>query len=111
MQNNVLENGNCNENAIVNSEISIVGADGNKINKTWYKNTITLKVKFKDSEKDANNHIYTWKSEKNPNIITVEKIYNLEETYIEKGQVIDDEFYGNFSKMKINFVIFNCKKK
>ena len=50
-ENNVLENGNCKENSIVNSEISIVDIDGNKINKTWYKNAITLNVKFKDSEK------------------------------------------------------------
>lgn len=92
-ENNVLENGNCNESAIVNSEISIVGEDGNKINKTWYKNPITLNVKFKDSEKDPNNYSYTWKSEKNPNIITDEKTYNLNETYEERGKVIDDEFY------------------
>ena len=92
-ENNVLENGKCNENAIVNSEISIVGEDGNKINKTWYKNPITLKVKFKDTEKDPNNYSYTWKSEKNPNVITDEKTYNLEETYEERGKVIDDEFY------------------
>ena len=59
-QNNVLENGNCNENAIVNSEILIVGADGNKINKTWYKNPITLNVKFTDSEKDPNNYSYCY---------------------------------------------------
>ena len=93
IENNVLENGKCNENAVVNSEISIVGEDGNKINKTWYKSPITLKVKFKDSEKDLNNYSYTWKSEKNPNIITDEKTYNLEETYKERGKVIDDEFY------------------
>lgn len=92
-ENNVLENGNCNESAIVNSEISIVGEDGNKIDKTWYKNPITLNVKFKDNEKDPNNYSYTWKSEKNPNIITDEKTYNLEETYKERGKVIDDEFY------------------
>ena len=92
-ENNVLENGNCNESAIVNSEISIVGEDGNKINKTWYKNPITLKAKFKDTEKDPNNYSYTWKSEKNPNVITDEKTYNLEETYEERGKVIDDEFY------------------
>ena len=92
-ENNVLENGNCNENAIVNSEISIVGEDGNKIDKTWYKNPITLNVKFKDNGKDPNNYSYTWKSEKNPNIITDEKTYNLEETYKERGKVIDDEFY------------------
>ena len=35
IENNVLENGNCKENSIVNSEISIVDIDGNKINKTW----------------------------------------------------------------------------
>ena len=93
IENNVLENGKCNENVVVNSEISIVGEDGNKINKTWYKNPITLKAKFKDTEKDPNNYSYTWKSEKNPNIITDEKTYNLEETYKERGKVIDDEFY------------------
>ena len=92
-ENNVLENGNCNESAIVNSDISIVGEDGNKIDKTWYKNPITLNVKFKDNGKDPNNYSYTWKSEKNPNIITDEKTYNLEETYKERGKVIDDEFY------------------
>ena len=92
-ENNVLENGNCNENAIVNSEILIVGEDGNKIDKTWYKNPITLNVKFKDNGKDPNNYSYTWKSEKNPNIITDEKTYNLKETYEERGKVIDDEFY------------------
>ena len=98
IENNVLENGNCNENAIVNSKILIVGADGNKINKTWYKNPITLNVKFKDNGKDPNNYSYTWKSEKNPNIITDEKTYNLEETYKERGKVIDDEFYVTLVK-------------
>ena len=97
-ENNVLENGKCNENAIVNSEISIVGEDGNKINKTWYKNPITLKVKFKDTEKDPNNYSYTWKSEKNPNIITDGKTYNHEKTYKERGKVIDDEFYVTLVK-------------
>ena len=83
---------------VVNSEISIVGVDGNKIDKTWYKNPITLNVKFKDSEKDPNNYSYTWKSEKNHNIITDEKTYNLEETYKERGKVIDDEFYVTLVK-------------
>ena len=46
IESNIDENGNCNEEAIVNSEISIVDIDGNKINKTWYKGPITLKVKF-----------------------------------------------------------------
>ena len=97
-ENNVLENGNCNENAIVNSEISIVGEDGNKINKTWYKNPITLKAKFKDTEKDPNNYSYTWKSEKNPDIITDGKTYNHEKTYKEREKVIDDEFYVTLVK-------------
>ena len=77
IENNVLENGKCNENAVVNSEISIVGEDGNKINKTWYKNPITLKAKFKDTEKDPNNYSHTWKSEKNPNIITDGKLITM----------------------------------
>ena len=97
-ENNVLENGNCNENTIVNSEISIVGEDGNKINKTWYKNPITLNVKFKDNRKDPNNYSYTWKSEKNPNIITDGKTYNHEKIYKERGKVIDDEFYVTLVK-------------
>ncbi|MDD7149379.1 MAG: hypothetical protein PUH53_01655 [Mycoplasma sp.] len=101
-ENNVLENGNCNESAIVNSEILIVGEDGNKINKTWYKNPITLNVKFKDSEKDPNNYSYTWKNEKNPNIITDEKTYNHEKTYKERGKVIDDEFYVTLVKWQLS---------
>jgi hypothetical protein len=66
IENNVLENGKCNENAIVNSEISIVGEDGNKINKTWYKNPITLKAKFKDTEKDPNNIVIHGKVKRIP---------------------------------------------
>ena len=93
MESNIDENGNCNEEAIVNSEISIVDIDGNKINKTWYKSPITLKVKFNNSEKEPNSYDYTWKSEKNPNVISDEPIYNLENLYNERGYVIDDEFY------------------
>ena len=92
-ESNIDESGNCNEDAIVNSEISIVDTDGNKINKTWYKSPITLKVKFNNSEKDPNSYEYTWKSEKNPNIISDEKTYNLEVPYNERGYVVDDEFY------------------
>ena len=93
IESNIDENGNCNEEAIVNSEISIVDIDGNKINKTWYKSPITLKVKFNNSEKEPNSYDYTWKSEKNPNVISDEPIYNLENLYNERGYVIDDEFY------------------
>ena len=50
-------------------------------------------VKFNNSEKETNSYDYTWKSEKNPNVISDEPIYNLENLYNERGYVIDDEFY------------------
>ena len=95
--NNALEDGNCNESVIINSEISIVDSNGNKINDTWYKNPISLKVKFNSGDKDPNSYSYTWKSEKNPNSISSEMIYSLQSTYEERGKVIDDEYYATLS--------------
>ena len=93
---NTLENGNCDESIVVSSDISIVDKDGNKINDSWYKDSISLKVKF-NSDKDPNSYSYSWKSDKNPNSISNEMIYNLQTSYLERGKVIDDEYYVTLS--------------
>ena len=96
---NTLENGNCDESIVVSSDISIVDKDGNKINDSWYKDSISLKVKF-NSDKDPNSYSYSWKSDKNPNSISNEMIYNLQTSYLERGKVIDDEYYVTLSNIE-----------
>ena len=96
-ENKADENGKCIDADIINGKITIVNnADSEKIETNrWYKESLTLKAKLLN-EDNSNKYKYTWKSEKNPNVIKssdTENTFDLSEIYELNGKVINDIFY------------------
>ena len=96
-ENKADENGKCIDAGIINGKITIVNnADSEKIKTNlWYKESLTLKAKLLN-EDSSNKYKYTWKSEKNPNVIKssdTENTFDLSEIYELNGKVINDIFY------------------